>query len=264
MGAKAIIQVSVSNHYLQPDYCSEVVSQGVLWEQVEVSEQEADFSLIRQQDGYQSWISTQQLAKSGTAETSGLEWRLVRSHNARILLAPDIGAVATRDVVIGSRLPVLTQTGQWSEVVLPAGEKGWLQNHHFGEIGPASTDSIVALAREFLGYQYSWGGKTPKGFDCSGFVQTVFGLHGIQMPRDAHLQHKTHSLSNDHRQARAGDLLFFGEDPEKATHVAISLGENRFIHAYGMVRENSLAPSDGDFSPKHLETFLSVNRYPVS
>lgn len=264
MSAQAIIQVSVSNLYLHPDYRSEVVSQGLLWEQVELLEEIEDFGRIRQQDGYQSWISTQQLAESGAAETSGLEWRLVRSHSARILLAPDTSSAAVRDVVVGSRLPVLREKGQWSEVVLPAGEKGWLHNHHFGEIGPASIDSILALAREFLGYQYSWGGKTPKGFDCSGFVQTVFGLHGIQMPRDAHLQHKTHSLSNDHRQARAGDLLFFGENPEKATHVAISLGESRFIHAYGLVRENSLAPSDGDFSPKHLETFLSVNRYPVS
>ena len=39
--------------------------------------------------------------------------------------------------------------------------------------------ALIELAREFLGYQYLWGGRTPKGFDCSGLVQTVFGLLGV-------------------------------------------------------------------------------------
>ncbi|WP_419175055.1 NlpC/P60 family protein [Desulfosediminicola sp.] len=260
---QAVIQVSVSNHYKQPDYCSEIVSQGLLWERVELLEEEAEFCRIRQRDGYQSWVSSRQLAQSGMEKAQGLEWRLVRSHNERIFSAPDRASTALRDVVIGSRLPVLAEERRWAQVVLPGGETGWLESCHFGEIGPAGTASIVSLAREFLGYQYSWGGRTPKGFDCSGFVQTVFGLHGIELPRDANMQQKLNLVSKDHHKASAGDLLFFGESPDRVTHVAISLGDNRFIHAYGMVRENSFSAEDSDFSPKHLESFVSVNRYPL-
>ena len=60
-----------------------------------------------------------------------------------------------------------------------------------------------------------------------------------------------------------GDLLFFGASEETITHVAVALGNLRFIHASGWVRYNSLRHSDTDFSPKHLDTFISVNRYPL-
>lgn len=263
MKARAVIQVSVSNHYREPDYRSEVVSQGLLWEQVELLERGADFCRIRQHDGYVSWVSHQQLAQPEAEWTDRLDWRTVRSHYARIFTAPDAAAPAVRDVVIGSKIPVLAEDKQWVQLLLPAGEKGWLQRGHLGEFGAPDVAHILALAREFLGYQYSWGGRTPKGFDCSGLVQTVFGLYGIALPRDAHMQQKAHLATHDHGQAVPGDLLFFGESPAKVTHVAIASGGGRFIHAYGMVRENSLDPDAPDFSRKHLETFISVNRYPL-
>jgi cell wall-associated NlpC family hydrolase len=87
----------------------------------------------------------------------------------------------------------------------------------------------VATAREaFAGTPYQWGGITPWGADCSGFVQTVYAVHGIQLPRDASQQ----ALIGAEADGEVpGDLLFFSErDDGRITHVAIALGPSEFAH----------------------------------
>src|SRR5207253_334749 len=64
----------------------------------------------------------------------------------------------------------------------------------------------------FEGTSYLWGGVTPWGADCSGIVQSVFWLHGIQLKRDAWMQAQEGALADaDPRNARAADLLFFSD-----------------------------------------------------
>ena len=260
MNNEAAINVSVSSHYRDASYASEVTSQGILGEMVELLEPGPLFTLIRQADGYQSWISSDQLAHAVMdAQTTAL----VRSHFISLHLHPATDAEVIRDAVIGCRLPVLEERDGWYRLALPDGQSGWAAKDHFGSFPPATPQSVIGLAREFLGYQYVWGGRTPKGFDCSGLVQTTFNLLGIPMPRDSRKQQKHFFRSADIHDAEAGDLLFFGSSEEKVSHVAISLGDLRFIHASGWVRYNSFRHSDPDFSPKHLDTFISVNRYPL-
>ncbi len=260
MNPKAIINVSVSSHYREATYASEVISQGILGEPVVIIEPGPLFTKIRQADGYASWISSDQLFTG--AQPSG-RLLLVRSHFVSIHKRPSPESEFIRDGVIGCRLMVDSEQGDWVRVVLPDSQRGWAKKRHFGSFPDPAAEKIVRLAREFLGYQYMWGGRTPKGFDCSGLIQTVFGLHGITLPRDSWQQQNNHVLSGDFRDAAAGDLLFFGEKPERVTHVAISLGDLRFIHASGWVRYNSFRQSDPDFSQEHVEKFISVNRYPL-
>jgi cell wall-associated NlpC family hydrolase len=87
----------------------------------------------------------------------------------------------------------------------------------------------VATAREaFVGTPYQWGGITPWGADCSGFVQTVYAVHGIQLPRDASQQALT---GVDADGQTPGDLLFFSEqDDGRITHIAIALSGDEFVH----------------------------------
>jgi cell wall-associated NlpC family hydrolase len=89
---------------------------------------------------------------------------------------------------------------------------------------------------------YVWGGKSPKGFDCSGLVQFVFGLHGVRLPRDSDQQY---ACGVRVRDPAPGDLLFFGR--EGVSHVGVALGGRDFLHARGEVRRNSLDPA----SPLH-------------
>ena len=161
------INVSVSNHYREPTYDSEIISQGLLGERVEIVEQKQIFTRIRQSDDYISWVSSDQVVEGDVANGTSL---LVTSHFMKIHKEPSSGSECIRDGVIGCRLQGIGEREGWYRVVLPDRIEGWGQKKHFGSFPEFSPVRIVALAREFLGYQYLWGGRSPKGFDCSGFV----------------------------------------------------------------------------------------------
>ena len=88
---------------------------------------------------------------------------------------------------------------------------------------------VVFTAMQMVGVPYQWGGATPEGFDCSGLVQYVFSSAGLRVPRTAAAQ-LDFSAPLTLENARAGDLLFF-RDGGRTSHVAIYLGQGRFVHA---------------------------------
>lgn len=93
-----------------------------------------------------------------------------------------------------------------------------------------SVEELFAYAAQFLGTPYLWGGTSPEtGFDCSGFVQYVYGHFGIKLRRVTYDQiyDGPHVEKSD---LKPGDLVFFGtwEDPH---HVGIYLGDNKYMHA---------------------------------
>src|SRR5690606_33138723 len=112
----------------------------------------------------------------------------------------------------------------------------------FPRIGAA----VVATAREWRSAPYVWGGTTPWGVDCSGLVQSVYRLHGIDMPRDSDQQARLGDeipAGREFSNLRPGDLLYFAEGTSRISHVAISTGGARIIHAAlgsGGVDENDL------------------------
>jgi cell wall-associated NlpC family hydrolase len=79
---------------------------------------------------------------------------------------------------------------------------------------------------------YLWGGTVGPDFDCSGLMQTAFAAAGIRLPRDSYQQEAfTQPLGWD--ELLPGDLIFFGT-PERTQHVALYLGEGRYIHSSGV------------------------------
>jgi cell wall-associated NlpC family hydrolase len=104
--------------------------------------------------------------------------------------------------------------------------------------GPAA----AALARSLIGTPYRSGGANPAGFDCSGFVQYVFGELGLALPRSVQEQ-AAFGVSVDRGGLREGDVLFFAIDGRTMSHVGIAVGADTFVHAPssgGRVREESL------------------------
>ncbi len=106
-------------------------------------------------------------------------------------------------------------------------------------------DSIVALARAQIGKRYVFGGSSPDhGFDCSGLVKYVLGLLDISAPRTARLQARLgEAVPRDTDDLEPGDILTFGRSRRGASHVAIYVGDGRYIHASvtaGRVIETSL------------------------
>ena len=96
---------------------------------------------------------------------------------------------------------------------------------------PASGNglAIVATAKQYLGYNYVYGGSSPStGFDCSGFTSYVFKQHGISLSRTAAGQYGN-GVAVSRSNLQPGDLVMFGKS--SITHVAIYIGGGQIIHA---------------------------------
>ncbi len=105
-----------------------------------------------------------------------------------------------------------------------------------GETYQLSTIDKAQLLKDanyFKGGKYVWGGTTPKGFDCSGYVQYLFKKHKINLPRTAWSQSKV-GQEIVLEKLKTGDLLFFNTDKKRGipvSHVGIYIGQGKFIHA---------------------------------
>ena len=157
-------------------------------------------------------------------------------------------------------------------VALPGGGDGWLAGvdaeirprvQPFPYVGP---QAAVAHARRYLGTPYLWGGVTVDGADCSGFVQVCWRAAGCDIPRDAGPQFEALPYLVGRGELLPGDLLFFGRGGA-ITHVALSLGGERFIHAKGSpesrVLINSFDPRDADYSPTLAAIYMGARRVAV-
>ncbi len=253
----AFINVGTANVYREADYRSEVITQGVLAERVAILDKKGDFSRIRLPDGYEGWLSNYQLAEKEypSGDRVRVTCRLAMLHSEPVDTSPVV-----RDAVIGCRLEKLSEKNDWYELLLPDGLPVFGRTGDFGTFPALNRESVVKLARLFLGIPYYWGGRSPKGFDCSGLTQTVFGLLDVHLPRDAWMQHRdSKKVAEKVEQAAAGDLLFFAENGDRITHVGIALGNGQLLHARGFVRINSLIPGSAGFDNNLKETFVSVH-----
>lgn len=97
--------------------------------------------------------------------------------------------------------------------------------------GAAMASNLTRNAMRFLGVPYVFGGTTTGGFDCSGYVQHVFAMMGVHLPRTADAQFDAaHRIKG---RPIPGDLVFFQTYTSGVSHVGISLGGDRFVHASG-------------------------------
>jgi cell wall-associated NlpC family hydrolase len=88
---------------------------------------------------------------------------------------------------------------------------------------------LTRSALRFLGTPYVFGGDSPSGFDCSAYVQHVFAMVGISLPRTADAQYDAGRPATG--GPRPGDLVFFQTYTEGPSHVGIYLGKGQFVHA---------------------------------
>lgn len=145
--------------------------------------------------------------------------------------APILGSDASRNGPSASKSPLEGGTG-WVEVRMADGTRAWAPRAALLGYSrtPQSANTVVATAKRFAGVPYAWGGVTPNGVDCSGFVHQVFLMSGYQIPRMADDQYNAcQNISEE--QAQPGDLVFFSTYLPGPSHVGIYLGQRRFLHA---------------------------------
>ncbi len=126
---------------------------------------------------------------------------------------------------------------------LPAGSTGHTtaihgHSRHASAPAPAeqasgTSQSVLDRALTALGVRYRWGGSTPeRGFDCSGLVRYAFdSIAEVDLPRTSNAMSRSDGQKVTRAELEPGDLLFFNIRSRKVNHVAIYLGNDRFIHA---------------------------------
>jgi cell wall-associated NlpC family hydrolase len=169
----------------------------------------------------------------------------LQSPEVQATLGP-IAVVATlgghRVRVRAARAPHRTPTGR----ARPAAAAG------------ASAARVLATANRYVGIRYRYGGGSPAaGFDCSGFVQYVFGRNGIRLPRTSRLQASAGSPAPlDVASLLPGDLLLFASRGTQINHVAIYVGDNRILHstagAGGVVYDDLSTPRGKWYLARHV------------
>ncbi len=123
----------------------------------------------------------------------------------------------------------------------------------------ADKKQLLEDAKYFKGGKYVWGGTTPQGFDCSGYVQYLYRKHHINLPRTAWAQSKK-GISVTKQNLQKGDLLFFLTDKKRGipvTHVGIYIGDDKFIHAASKKKGIIVSPLN---TGHYANTFVSAKR----
>jgi cell wall-associated NlpC family hydrolase len=188
---------------------SEMVSQLLYGECYDVLEDKGDWLHIKnQRDGYESWIDSKMHTENNPHQTF-----------------KSILALPYQVIKNAAGLEQLLPGGSLIESV----DQGYLNE-----------TQIVDTAMSYLNAPYLWGGKSIWGIDCSGFVQVVYQIHGMDIQRDAYLQAEQGLNIEFNELIEAGDLAFFSKMDEKISHVGICLGDGNIIHASGKVRIDKL------------------------
>lgn len=214
----------------EPASASEMVTQLLFGETYEVVEEREDWiSIVTSYDRYPCWIS----AKQHTA----LAGQPPEIQQAGMLSSELIQVISNRDtqavfpLTIGAVLPGFTNH------VCHLGEISFLFEGHVTDAAIRKpVKDLIDTAYLFLNAPYLWGGRSPFGIDCSGFVQLVYKLNGYQLPRDASQQVELGMPLSFVEEAEAGDLAFFDNEQGSIVHVGIVLDNQRIIHASGSVR----------------------------
>lgn len=244
----AVVTRPVENMYGAGTEASDVVSQAVIGTNVKILESRIDaqgrgWYRVETPDTYEGWMPASSLRTYAPEEKAYASAGSVIDVTSLLAFIYAENDVTVRKPLafapIGAVLELSGTCGErWCEVVLPCGARGWIQKGD-GDVHPAgfarpllSAAETIDLAKRFLGLPYLWGGTTPLGIDCSGFVQLVYKLSGIVILRDADIQFGKSGLRDVAPGAEdQGDLIFFGKSTEKITHVGMMISRVEFIHA---------------------------------
>ncbi|MFR8041628.1 MAG: NlpC/P60 family protein [Clostridium butyricum] len=117
--------------------------------------------------------------------------------------------------------------------------------------------AIILEAEKYLGVPYLWGGTTPDGFDCSGYMQYIFASKNISIPRVSQDQ-QSFSTKISMSEIKPGDLVF--NKSSDSTHVGMYIGNDMYIHAPhtgDVVKISQLSTSNMKYAGRILESSTS-------
>lgn len=271
-----VINVSVANLRVEPDFSSEMMTQGLMGMPVRVLQRKGWYR-IQTPDNYITWVHNvgiHPMTKEELTAWNDAEKIVVTSHYGFVYSQPDLNSQTISDVAAGNRLRWNGSKGAFYRVVYPDGREGYISKSismpekKWRSTLKQDAASIIRTAYTLMGVPYLWAGTSSKGVDCSGFMRTILFMHDIIIPRDASQQAYVGEhidIAPDFSNLQPGDLVFFGrkatsERKERVVHVGMYIGNKRFIHSQGDVRMGSFDPADALFDEYNLGRLLFVAR----
>lgn len=270
----AVINISVANLRSKPKHAAELATQALLGMVLKVYKEQNGWFLVQTPDNYIAWTDR------GAIESFENETALAAYQSRpKVIFTEQYGSVfdetgKVSDIVLGGILTLKDKSLTTFEVAFPDGRNGFIKKAEASEYGSwierlhPTTESLVKSAKELMGLPYLWGGTSAKGVDCSGFTKTVYLMNGLILARDASQQVHTGLFVDDTKNFDLlvpGDLLFFGisktdTTKERVTHVAMWIGNGRFIHSAGKVKINSMNPEDSLYDQDRFNTYIRSKR----
>lgn len=271
-----IVNVSVANLRVEPDFSSEMMTQGLLGMPVRVLQHDG-WVRIQTPDNYIAWVhrvGVHLVSKEEMAAWNSAEKIVVTAHYGFVYSEPNQASQTVSDVVVGNRLKWEGTKGAFYKVAYPDGRRGYISKSvampekKWRSALRQDASGIIRTAHTMMGIPYLWAGTSSKGVDCSGFMRTVLFMHDIIIPRDASQQAYVGEhidIAPDFSNLQPGDLIFFGrratpERRERVVHVGMYIGGKRFIHSQGDVHISSFDRADELFDEYNLGRLLFAAR----
>ncbi len=267
-----IVNVSVSNLRVDPDFSSEMMTQGLMGMPVRVLQRDGWYR-IQTPDNYIAWVhrvGIHPVTKEELTAWNHAEKVVVTSHYGFVYSQPNETSQTVSDVAAGNRLKWEGTKGSFYKVTYPDGRQGYISKSismpekKWRAALKQDAAGIIRTAHTMMGIPYLWAGTSSKGVDCSGFMRTILFMHDIIIPRDASQQAYVGEhidIAPDFSNLQPGDLIFFGrkatpERKERVVHVGMYIGNKRFIHSQGDVHVSSFDPADELFDEYNLGRLL--------
>ncbi len=251
----ALCSVPVAPMRKEPSHKSEMVSQLLFGEGVEVLEEEDHFVRLKCTfDGYEGWCQRTQLALS---ESDSLpETPLFTGGFSSSIFINN----STAQIPFGC--PVYQLNDSFLTIAHSKIDYAAAKENAVNSLEGFTEERLKKFAFMFLHTGYLWGGKSVFGVDCSGFVQQVFKLLNIPLMRDAYLQATQGSAVESLEKGQLGDVAFFANENDHITHVGILLSPDEIIHASGKVKIDKI-DEQGIFTKEGKKThdLHSIRRY---
>lgn len=211
---------------------SEMVNQLLFGETFEIIDSIGEWKVARGSlDKYEGFINEKQILSVTESEYQRLNNASHVFPKELVSEVTEINSNSCFNILFGSPLP------GFSDGKMKVGDREYhFKSESIAQAKEINSDELITTAKKYLGAPYLWGGRSPFGIDCSGFMQVVFNIHGVTLNRDASYQAKQGTTLILISEAEPGDLAFFDNEEGQITHVGMIIENETIIHASGQVR----------------------------